>query len=62
MEVRMNKDFAWELFKTTGNVDAYLMMRKFENSEQITNDQKTINSLGDINGINQNKGNSDWRS
>lgn len=58
----MNKDFAWELFKTTGNVDAYLMMRKFENSEQITNDQKTINSLGDINGINQNKGNSDWRS
>ncbi|MBR4110466.1 MAG: YqzL family protein [Clostridia bacterium] len=58
----MNKDFAWELFKTTGNVDAYLMMRKFEDGEQITNDQKTFNSLGDKNGINKNEGNSNWRS
>ena len=54
----MNKDFAWELFKTTGNVDAYLMMRKFEDGEQITTDQKTFNSLGDGNGINKNEGNS----
>ena len=58
----MNKDFAWELVKTTGNGDAYLMMRKFEESEQNTINQKAFNSLGDENGINQNKGNSNWCS
>ena len=58
----MNKDFAWELFKTTGNVDAYLMMRKFEDGEQIMAEQKTFNSLGEENGIDKDKGNSNWCS
>lgn len=58
----MNKDFAWELFKKTGNLDAYLMMRKYEEGEQNGLEQKAINFLGDENGINKNEGDSNWRS
>lgn len=31
----MSKDFAWELFKNTGNLDAFMIMRNIENSTQI---------------------------
>lgn len=58
----MNKDFAWRLFESTGNVDAYLMMRKYEESEKKILQQKTMNFLGDEDGINKNEGNSNWRS
>ena len=58
----MNKDFAWELFKTTGNVDVYLMMRKFEEGEQSARKQKTVDFLGDKNGFNKNERDSNWRS
>lgn len=62
MEVQMNKDFAWELFKNTGNLNAYLMMRKFEEGEQSAIKAETVNFLGEENGINKNEGNSNWRS
>ena len=31
----MNKDFAWGLFKNTGNVDAYLIMREVEENSEL---------------------------
>lgn len=58
----MNKEFAWELFKNTGNLDAYLMMRKFEQSEKNSAVEPTVNFLGDENGIDKNKGDSNWCS
>lgn len=58
----MNKDFAWKLFKNTGNLDAYLMMRKYEESEQNSLEPTAINFLGDENGINKNEGDSNWCS
>mgnify|MGYP002857573974 CR=1 FL=1 len=27
----MSKDFAWDLFKSTGNVDAFMIMKNIEN-------------------------------
>ena len=57
----MNKDFAWKLFKNTGNLDAYLMMRKYEESEQNSLEPTAINFLGDENGINKNEGDSNYR-
>ena len=26
----MSKDFAWQLFKNTGNLDAFMIMREYE--------------------------------
>ena len=55
----MNKKFAWELFKNTGNIDAYLLMKDVEYSEQIMNDANVGQIVsGDNNGVNKDKGNS----
>ncbi len=51
----MSKDFAWELFKSTGNVDAFMIMRNIESGTEKNNlDGKDSNVLGDINGDNKN--------
>lgn len=55
----MSKDFAWQLFKNTGNVDAFMIMRNIEKG--IETSQETIANevvLGDINGNSTNEGNS----
>lgn len=55
----MNKNFAWELFKNTGNIDAYLLMKDVEYGEEIMHNTKTVqNVLGDSNGNNKDKGDS----
>ena len=55
-----NKKFAWELFKNTGNIDAYMLMKDVEYSEQFMNGNNEIinNSMGESNGNNKDKGNS----
>lgn len=60
----MNKDFAWGLFKNTGNVDAYLIMREVEeNADKNILNQETKSILSeDKNGINKDEGNSHWNS
>ena len=50
----MSKDFAWQLFKNTGNIDAFMIMRDIEMSQDIT---PNGNSIGvNKNGNNQDKG------
>lgn len=59
----MNKKFAWELFKNTGNIDAYLLMKDVEYGEQMLENAKAdTNVLGEKNGINQNQGDSNQNS
>ena len=41
-----NRKFAWELFKTTGNIDAYMILKDIEYSEEMQN----ISKIGDLNG------------
>ena len=55
-----NKKFAWELFKNTGNIDAYMLMKDVEYSEQLMNGDNEIsnNAIGESNGDNKDKGNS----
>ena len=53
----MNKRFAWELFKNTGNIDAYMLMKDVEYSEQmlnIENDLQNIINKNDTQNININ--------
>lgn len=58
-----DKKFAWELFKNTGNIDAYLIMKDMEYSEQREEEMQGVpQSLGENNGINQNEGNSNQSS
>ena len=46
-----NKDFAWQLFKNTGNIDAYMFMKDVEYGEQmLDNVDGSKNVLGDCNG------------
>ena len=55
----MNKKFAWELFKNTGNIDAYLLMKDVEYGEQIIDNTKpALNVVGDNYGTSKDKGNS----
>ena len=55
----MNKKFAWELFKNTGNIDAYLLMKDVEYGEQIIDNTKpALNVLGENDGNSKDKGNS----
>ena len=50
----MSKDFAWQLFKNTGNIDAFMIMRDIELSKDIT---PNMNDAGvKKNGNNQDKG------
>lgn len=53
-----NKNFAWELFKTTGNIEAYMLMKDVEYSEQMPEKSDVSQNLGDINGTNKDQGNS----
>ena len=52
-----NKKFAWELFKNTGNIDAYMLMKDVEYSEQLADNANEINGniMGDCNGNNKDK-------
>ena len=51
----MSKDFAWELFKNTGNLDAFMIMRNIENGSETQEDNNVAkNVLGDINGNSEN--------
>lgn len=50
-----NERFAWELFKTTGNIDAYMLMKEVEQSEELSN---INNAVVDFNGNNKNQGDS----
>ncbi|MBQ8298766.1 MAG: YqzL family protein [Clostridia bacterium] len=52
----MSKDFAWQLFKNTGNVDAFMIMRDIENAPTTCNETEAKNVLGDINGDSKNEG------
>ena len=53
----MSKDFAWQLFKNTGNIDAFMIWHEIESAEEIV---PHWNAAGEkINGNNQNKGNRD---
>ena len=51
----MSKEFAWELFKNTGNVDAFMIMRDIDNSSNALN-PNTKNMLGGIDGNIKNEG------
>ena len=48
----MSKDFAWELFKNTGNVDAFMIMRNIESDLDYKKKKKKeeSNVSGDIDG------------
>ena len=50
----MSRDFAWELFKNTGNVDAFMIMRNIENGSNVQKDEDANNLFGGINGDNKN--------
>lgn len=55
----MNKKFAWELFTNTGNIDAYMLMKDVEFSEQLIRTENNASEvIGDCNGNNKNQGNS----
>ena len=47
-----NRKFAWELFKTTGSIDAYMLLKDVEYSEEIQNMQNT-GKIGDFDGANK---------
>lgn len=51
----MSNDFAWELFKNTGNLDAFMIMKNIENVPKSFDGNKVKNEvLGDINGDSKN--------
>ena len=50
-----SKDFAWQLFKNTGNVDAFMIMRACEIGEEVTPNLENNNILGASNGNNKDK-------
>lgn len=52
----MSKDFAWQLFKNTGNVDAFMIMKNIENDSTNSGETQAKNVLGDINGNSTNEG------
>lgn len=59
----MNKNFAWELFKNTGNIDAYLLMKDVEYGELLGDNTKVgSNVLGENNGDSKDKRNSNKNS
>lgn len=53
----MSRDFAWQLFKNTGNVDAFMIMRNIENGMKTSQETEANDVvLGGINGNNTNEG------
>ena len=53
----MIKDIAWNMFKSTGNVDIFLKMKQIEN---IQNNLENLQKV-EINGNNKNEGNNNCR-
>ncbi len=53
----MSRDFAWQLFENTGNVDAFMIMRNIENGMNVGKEAEGKDVLGDINGNSTNEGN-----
>lgn len=54
----MSRDFAWQLFKNTGNVDAFMIMRNIENGIETSQETEAKDvALGGINGDSKNEGN-----
>lgn len=49
-----NKDFAWQLFKNTGNIDAFMIMKSCEIGEEITPNLENSNVSGANDGNNKN--------
>ena len=56
----MSKDFAWQLFKNTGNIDAFMIMRNIELSKEITPNVDSVGEMKD--GNHQNQGDSNQSS
>lgn len=52
-----DRKFAWELFKTTGSIDAYMLLKDVEYSEELQNMQNT-SKIGDFNGTYKDQGDS----
>lgn len=52
-----NRKFAWELFKTTGSIDAYMLLKDVEYSEELQNMQNT-SEIGDFDGAYKDQGDS----
>ena len=54
----MSRDFACQLFKNTGNVDAFMIMRNIENGIETSQETEAKDVvLGGINGDSTNEGN-----
>ena len=54
----MSRDFAWQLFKNTGNVDAFMIMRNIENGMETSQETEAKDVvLGGIDGDSTNEGN-----
>lgn len=51
----MSKDFAWQLFKNTGNLDAFMIMREYEELGEELTPSKDV--YGAENGDNKDKRN-----
>jgi len=46
----MEKNFAWELFKNTGNIDAFMIMKNIESYNKDVNANTEIGNMGESNG------------
>ena len=57
-----SKNFAWQLFKNTGNVDAFMIMRACEMGEEVTPNLENNKNLGARDGNNKNKRDSNFRT
>ena len=56
----MIKEMAWNTFKNTGNIDAFMIMRDIELAKDIT---PNVNSIGEMkDGNHQNQGDSNQGS
>ena len=54
----MIKKIAWNMFKTTGNLDTFMELKQIENIEKDLNNLQKV----ETNGNNQNKGNNNCRT
>ena len=53
----MIKDIAWNMFKSTGNVDTFLELKQIENIQKIQENLQKVEQNGDY----KNKGNNNIR-
>ena len=56
----MSKDFAWQLFKNTGNLDAFMIMREYEEIGEELTPNRDLDGAKD--GNNKDKRNSNYSS